>query len=365
MKKWYSLDKIMRYDVPYRMIIGERGNGKSYSVKDRIIDKYMECGDEFLYVRRCKHQKTRANMVKVFDDMYDSFIDKYGKWITYSTDKGFYFTNGKTEDVPFGYAISVEEADKIKSIPLNRVTTIFFDEFLEYGNAIQNEIQLFLSIVSTVVRSRENVEIFMCGNTVTKFSPYFDLFGIDLKRLNQGQVYYCKHSRGASCALEWCSSTNIVNGARITNKYIGFDNNPTSDMILYGEWEYDAVNTTDVDGIGWSAKRKLISAYITALNEVYELSLVYTKNPIAFVRKINTQNGLVRRDIKYNISYDNSLKLVNKNGIVPMYGKVSKLMDEATYKDLGIFIECFHSKRIVYNNIESGSDFTKIFKYIQ
>ena len=36
---WYHLDRILQYDVPNRMIIGMRSNGKTYSVKERIINR--------------------------------------------------------------------------------------------------------------------------------------------------------------------------------------------------------------------------------------------------------------------------------------------------------------------------------------
>ena len=42
--KWYSLDNILKYDVQYYMIFGERSNGKSYAVDKYVIDngtKYL------------------------------------------------------------------------------------------------------------------------------------------------------------------------------------------------------------------------------------------------------------------------------------------------------------------------------------
>lgn len=316
-----------------------------------------------MYLRRRKEQRTRAKMVKLFEDISDYCIDTLGTWIEYSTDKGFYlpFNDGSSDII--GYCTSIDDSSNIKGVPYNDIDTIFFDEFLEYGAQIDDEISRFLNIISTIVRKRDNVEIFMIANTVTKFSPYFELFGIDPKKLKMGEIAYMKHANGVSCAVEYCESKNIINGIKARNKYIGFDNNATSNMILYGEWEYEVVNTDNIDGISWKANRMLLPFYITALGEVYELSMYYEKNPVAFVRKINTQNGFVKEFVKYNLSYDNSLQLSNVRGIVPTYGEFNNiLIDKRTMDLYNKFKATINAKRVVFDNMASGSDFMKIFK---
>ena len=88
----------------------------------------------------------------------------------------------------------------------------------------------------------------------------------------------------------------------------------------------------------------------------------FSDNPVAFVRKINTQKGLVRQDIKYNLSVDGSVVLTNKNGYVPIYFKINGLVDEQTRKYWEIFKMCFDAKRVIFDNMESGSDFNKVLR---
>lgn len=346
------------------MIISERSNGKTYSVKDYVEDKSKNDEGLFVYLRRRQRQVSRNKLRDLFSDQEELCMSKFGDIIHYSVEKGFYWNDYEDVSHTIGYAMSVEKAAETKGIPWNEVTTIFFDEFLEYGSPIENEISLFLNIISTIVRKRTNVEVYMVANTITKFSPYFELFGIDPKKLKQGQIMYGKHKNGVTFAIEYCKSANIVNGKKQQNKYLGFDNNPTADMILYGEWEYDVVNTKEVDQNGWSTERYLIPMYITALGEVYELSLYEGNDPIAFVRKLDTQNGMVRQEIRYNLTYDSSLKLVNKNGVVPMYGKINELVDADVREMYKIFKLCIEAKRVVFNTMATGSDFTKIIPYI-
>lgn len=352
------------------MIIGERSNGKTYSVKEHCLNKFISNNGKFMYLRRRKEHKTRKYMQKLFSDINDNYLDKLGL-IKYTNDFGFYVTDD-LDDSPenrttIGYCTSIEECYDMKGIPFNEITTIFFDEFLEYGSPIEDEIAKFLHIISTIVRKRDNVEVFMVANTVTKFSPYFDLFGIDIKKIKQGEIYYFKHANGVSGAIEYCASKNIIDGKKISNKYIGFDNNATADMILYGQWEYDIANTKRIDDITWNSNRKLLPIYITALGLVYEISLYEKGHPVAFIRKVNTQQGFVKKYIKYNLSYDNSVILRSEKGIVPIYKKINglvKMIDNDVYNLYNIFKLCLDCGRVIFDTIETGSDFTRVISKI-
>ena len=353
----------MRYEVPYRLILGERSNGKTYSVKKRCIEKFKNYKEKFLYVRKRSDSISRKEMKKLFADINDDFVmDWLSDFVKYTTDSGFYIENDSGERSILGYAISVEDYESKKGIPYNDITTIFFDEFIEKRGDIDDEVGKFLNLVSTVRRKRDNVEVFMVANTITRFSPYFEEFGIDIKKLKRGECHYIKHENGAELAIEYCGSLNIQKGVKQQDRYFGFDHSPASQMIMYGEWEYDIVNIKNIDGIGWKEHRRLIPLYFTALATVYELSIYIKKNPVAFVRTINTQNGFVKDYIEYNLSYDNSLQLFNKNGIVPSYKLISPLMTDEVNHLLKIFNQCIDCGRIVFDNISSGSDFLRTYK---
>lgn len=334
------------------------------------MEKYKDNKEKFMYIRRRKEHKTRKLMQKLFSDINDKYLDDLGM-IKYTNDFGFYVTND-LDDKPenretMGYCSSIEECYDIKGIPFNDITTIFFDEFLEYGSPIEDEIAKFMHVISTIVRKRDNVEIFMVANTVTKFSPYFELFGIDIKKIKQGEIYYFKHTNGVTGVIEYCKSANIINGKKVNNAYIGFDNNATADMILYGEWEYDLANTKRIDDITWNCERKLIPIYVTALGLVYELSIYDKSNPVAFVRKVNTQQGFVKPRIKYNLAYDDSVMLRSTKGPVPMYKKINKIVkyqDESIYEMYNIFKLCLEAGRVIFDTIDTGSDFTRVISKI-
>lgn len=351
----------MQYGTPYKMIIGERSNGKTYSVKERIIQRVKDEDIKFMYIRREHGHITRNKLKKLFEDISDKILDMFGDFITYTSEKSFIlYEKQKT----VGYASSVEDAFNLKGIPYDDVKIILFDEFLDY-DYMQDEIPKFLHLISTIVRDRQDVEIYMLANTVSKYSPYFNLFGIDPTKLRKGEIHYIKHKSGVSCAVEYCKSANITDGIKRTHKYLGFDNNESVNMILYGEWEYTQTNTKYIDDIGWSSDRELIPVYFTALEQVYELS-VYTKGlPVLFVRKVNTQQGMVNKKIKYNLSYDNSIRLSHFGGdIVPITHKITSLLPENIVKYFSLVNLCIESSRVVFDNVANGSDFLSAYKKI-
>ena len=357
----------MRYAVPYRLIIGERSNGKTYFVKKHCYEYWRKTGRKFVYLRKRKDSISRKEMKKLWADLNEDLIlDDLHDTIRYTPDSGFYYDNDEGERITLGYALSLEDYESKKGIPYNDVDIIFFDEFIEQRGDLTDEWKSFINLISTIRRKRDNVEVFLVANTITKYSTYFENFGIDIKRLKQGQISYIKHEMGVEVAIEYCRSLNKVAGKQMNDKYFGFDNSPASKMIMYGDWDYDIVNVKEVDGIGWNSKRMLYPFYITALGEVYEISEYVSDNPVLFVRKINTQNGVVRKGIMYNISYDNSLRLVKndkgKMSIVPCYAKVNELMPENINTLWELLHLCAEAKRIVFENLATGSDFSRIIK---
>ncbi len=362
----YFLPELKRmlsvYDTTYYMIYGQREDGKSYAVKSVIKDAIAE-GYNFAYVRRRHDHIVKKNMLKLFKDMQKEFIDTFGSDIRYDPQKGFYLT-GTDGDVIVGYVTSIEEVFNVKSIPWTNIKYILFDEFIDY-EYMSNEIPMFLHCMSTICRPpNENVKIFMLGNTISKNCPYFKLFGFDPAKARQGECYYIKHSLGVSAVIQHTpTKVDDLKTKTKTNKYIGFDNNESVNMIMFGEWEYQHCQTKMIDGIGWNCNRHLIPIYLTALNTVYEMTInTDIKIPILFVRKVNTQLGKVKSTIKYNWSFDNTVLLSTKNGFVPTLTKINSLVDNATLSKYKLAMECIDAGRVIYDSISTGSEFMSYIK---
>lgn len=367
--EYFDIKPIMaKYpDCTYYLAWGQRSDGKTYTGKTVLVEQSeliepidYEHGEKFIYLRRLHQHITRKNMLKEFDDVMEKFEKRFGEPVAYDSQIGFYLLNSKQV---IGYAMAIEDAYLQKSIPIVGIKYIIFDEFIDYYY-MENEIPLFLHTIKNICRPPNNVKaILMFGNTVNKFSPYFDLFKLDPKKMNMGECYYFKHKLGVSgVAIHTPIKVDDIVSKSKTDKYIGFDDNESVDMIMFGEWEYNHTNTKGIDGITWNCNRHRVNLYVTGGNDVYELSLYMdSKLPILFVRKVNTQQGKVKESIYYNLSYDNSVILMNKKGFVPIIAKVNSLVDTNTLKQWDYVCDCYNAGRVVYDTIETGSNFMYIF----
>lgn len=362
----YTFDNLLKYECSYSWAIGQRSNGKTFDGKKKCIDITSLNKSKFVILKRRHAQITRSKMMTFFEDLETISrygTNNYGDYIKYSTERGFYVINDGIEKT-VGYAVAIEDMFLNKGVVYDNVDVILFDEVIEGGNYLQDEITLFLNTISTIVRNRQNVKILMTANTVARDCPYFDLFGIDISKLKKGSISTIYNDSGVSIAIEYCKTyVDLTRGKK--HKYLGFDENLTSNMILRGDWEYRETNISNVDGIGWNCKNRYkIYAYVTYIGVCYEMTFLLNDNPIAFVRDINIQNGKVKDNIKYNFSADNSIVLVNKNGIVPRYNKIVDFIDDETVERINLIKKCVQSGRIVFNTVKTGTEFLIAFEKI-
>lgn len=248
--KWYNYRKIDDTGAIYRMIIGERSNGKTYGAMKKAIENYVERGEHFALIRRFKDHMTSTRMNKYFNGLQENGeIERItgGKWdrVIFRSME-FYLAkwdddlNKIVKDVePFGhgYALNTPEADKGGDVP--KVTMIVFDEFLTRSYYLSDEFVLFTNTLSTILRKHENnTVIYMLGNTVNKYCPYFDEMGLSkVKNQKQGTIdVYQYGNSDLTVAVEYCASTDKESNP--TDKYFAFDN-PRLKMITEGSWEID------------------------------------------------------------------------------------------------------------------------------
>lgn len=248
--KYYSLDRILKHNAVYNMIIGERSNGKTYSVLKYAINEYFNGnGGELAIVRRWQEDIRGHRARGIFSALIENGeVKKLSKGeyegIHYYAGK-FYFCNYDEQGKPiynietdlFAHAFALSATEHNKSISFPRVKTILFDEFLTRGTYLPDEFVLFMNTISTIVRQRSNVKIFMLGNTVNKYCPYFAEMGLThIQKMKQGTIdLYTYGNSKLTVAVEYCSSLNT---SKDSDVYFAFDN-PKLKMITEGSWELD------------------------------------------------------------------------------------------------------------------------------
>lgn len=247
---YYNISHLLKDypDAYYYVAFGERSNGKTYSALNYALERYFKHGEQFAYIRRFGEDVKRKNLQTLLAAHVENGIIEElsggmfslvnytgGKFIAYSYDE----TNGNivNDKQPMGYAFDLNAMEHHKSTSYPKVTTIIFDEFLSRQGYLANEFVLFMNTLSTIIRDRMNVKIFMIGNTVNKYCPYFAEMGLNhVKDQKPGTVdVYTYSDTGLSVVVEYCDPM-AKRGGKNSDVYFAFDN-PQLKMITSGSWE--------------------------------------------------------------------------------------------------------------------------------
>ncbi len=245
-------DEINAMGTDFRMIVGERSNGKTYPTitfdgLKRFIDSDFK--ESFAYVRRWA-EDIKANAPELFNGpvgngwlawytkgQYNRVQYYRGKWyLVQCDDKGEVKAKCKH---PVAYAFALSMADHYKGADYPDIYTIIFDEFIPDGSGyIPREWRCWQSIMSTIIRRRTDVLVYMIANTVSPNCPYFDAYGIKIDEMPQGTINKYQYKGGGTLAIEYCESTDgASNKAQPSDKYFIIDDKPGGSMITRGDWE--------------------------------------------------------------------------------------------------------------------------------
>lgn len=248
---YYTLDRIMNENADYNIIIGERGNGKTYAIQKHLIETFLATGKQCFMLRRWMDDVKPSiaqnfwdgNLLSQLSDMsngrFTSIVYRNSKYICVSyDDKGKPIID---DNNTIGYIWDVNESERLKGQSFPNVQNIVYEEFISLATLgyIPNEITYFLNIISTIVRDRTDVKIWLLGNTVNPYNPYFEHFGINGLSLNQGEIW-TKYDTETGCkvALEFCAKRRVGSIFGTSAKYFAFGTNDgSSDMIVSGQWQ--------------------------------------------------------------------------------------------------------------------------------
>ena len=252
--KYYSLANILKKNARYNMVFGERSNGKTYSVLDYAVREYFKTGKQIGVIRRWREDFKGKRGGAYFDNLvyngngenkikeyskgkYDHAIYFSGRWYMAYYDEEL--EKNVTAPEPFAYAFALTEMEHEKGNSYPLIDTILFDEFMSRGMYLPDEFVLFMNTLSTIIRHRDNVKIFMCANTVDMIGcPYFKEMGLKhVKEMKKGDIdVYEYGNSGLKVAVEYSDSPN--RDGKPSDVYFAFDNAKLK-MITSGDFELD------------------------------------------------------------------------------------------------------------------------------
>lgn len=244
--KYYDLSEILKHNAHYNIIFGERSNGKTYAVLKYGVEQYFKNGKHMGVIRRYQDDLRGKRAQAIFDALvFNGEIEKLskGKWtkIIYYSQRWYMarYDEELGKDIkdaePFAYAFSLTTSEREKSTSYPKITTVLFDEFLTRDQYLANEFTIFMNMLSTIVRQREDIKIFMLGNTVNKYCPYFQDMGLNhITKQKKGTIEtYTYGDSKLKVAVEY---SEFAQKSKPSDVYFAFDN-PKLKMITRGEWE--------------------------------------------------------------------------------------------------------------------------------
>lgn len=329
--KYYSLNKINKKNATYNVIFGERSNGKTYATLKQVLENYFNDGSQFAYIRRWSVDVQPKRMNNLFNAIIeDGYLEKLsgGKFtaIFYRTGRFYlctYNDKGKpiyNEEDVIGYAFSLSENEHNKANSYPRVTTIIFDEFLTNKIYLPDEFILFMNTVSTIVRQRTNVKIYMLGNTVNKFCPYFKEMGLsNILTMKQGTIdVYTYGETKLKVAVEYADSKKKF---KKNNFYFAF-NNPKLKMITGGAWE---LNIYPHAPVKWKPKNIVFTYFIDFNDTIFQCEIINKDaNVFTYIHEKTTPIKNPDKDIIYTLDYNPKINY-NINILKPLNDYQNKI----------------------------------------
>lgn len=248
--KYVRLDRIKKLNALYNILFGLRSNGKSYATQEEIVDNFLRDGSTGAVIRRYEEDWKGKRAATYFDNLShnekgENVIEKKtrGEWDRITYDSGRWYLAKWSEklnrvvhsEIPIAYKFALTSMEHDKSTSYPTVTTVVLEEFMTRGEYLEDEFVIFCNVLSTIIRNRDNVKIYMLANSVDYFCPYIEEMGLtNFRSMKAGDLaVYDYGESGLRVAIEY---TDAVRPDNPSNKYFAFDN-PKLRMITEGSWE--------------------------------------------------------------------------------------------------------------------------------
>lgn len=171
---YYNMNDLESFGAKVTAVFGERGNGKSFSGKNKMIKHFLKTGRCSCYVRRTKTE-LEGVMIEIFNDMFEHYPELEFTFEGSSKTGYYYAIDGK----PFCYLFALSTAGQLRGVSYPNIDFMFFDEYVpEDGKFLKNEHIKITSLMSTIFRDRPNFRVHFASNSVTYVCPLLDIYGI-------------------------------------------------------------------------------------------------------------------------------------------------------------------------------------------
>lgn len=193
---FYDWQKTFSYDAPVTMVVGARGVGKTFGLREQMLRDYFSGG--WNHVEVCRYSKQVSAVCegyfdKVVTNTEDEALKKklQGVKFRYQGRHAYICTNPDDKKPEWTLILSVvalTNAQELKKQTFNHVRRVVMDEAVlerydRYHSYLPNEYAVWVNLMDTIMRQQPgketSVRIYLLGNACDLINPYFAHFGID------------------------------------------------------------------------------------------------------------------------------------------------------------------------------------------
>lgn len=193
---FYDWQKTFSYDAPVTMIVGARGVGKTFGLREQELRDFFSGG--WRHIEICRYAKQvsatcEGYFDKVATDTQDEALKKRlsgckfrynGRHAYICTDPG----NKKPEWQLILTVVALTNAQELKKQTFTHVRRVCMDEAIlersdRFHRYLPNEYATWVDLIDTIMRQQPgaatDVRMYLLGNACDLINPYFAHFGID------------------------------------------------------------------------------------------------------------------------------------------------------------------------------------------
>ena len=355
---YWNPSDIDETNATYRVVIGQRSNGKTYGTLRKAVQSYFKDGFPSAYIRRYGEEIRPKNISELLSPHYDLIKKLSGgryNCCVYKTNMFIpaFQEDGKIiekADTPILYTVALNTWNTVKGQDRGKLSYIIFDEFMTREMYLRDEFATFANVISSLVRDREIKSIYMLANTVNKYCPYFEDMGLyHVGEQEQGTIeIYTYNNEKLTVAVEYCAAAT---NTKDIEHYYAF-NNPQLDMIASGSWEearYRRISKIEFE----ANKETIVLKFLVNFNNRKIVGEIHRdkESVILLFHKLGNSNyKWVERDIVftdqdcYSPLWQNSFK----SGNTRAHQLIRKLLSE---------------NKVYYDNNSTGEVINNFIKY--
>lgn len=354
MKEFYRTDKIDKKNADINIIFGERGPGKTFALLEKAVQHYWESGRQSAYIRRQKDEIDGAKKTDLFEGLVSAGKiseitgDKWDNIVVRGSKVYLAKYNGDADSMqkdstPFMHIFAVSQQAKYKSTNFPEVDIIILDEFLTRDGEIVGEWSKYQNLLSTIIRRRDDVKIYLLGNTVNRDSIYFENYGVRdiVRNMKAGDIKLIVSKGGARLALEY---TKPLEAAQKSAKYFDFGDS-VGRMIMSGGWETERYPKPPK----FDKKDIYFTYFIIYQDHILQVDMVATSEKLfSVVHAKTTPIQDPDRDYIFSLNYD-----PRTNWHVKINRKYDK-MSQPIYDDI-------QGARVYFSDNDTGEVFKNFY----